>query len=288
MVAVQTRRKRKLGQFLNALRKRAGKSEADFHALTRKTQSALSKMENGYSMPSWTELGALLGLYGATDAERLEAQSMWEDAKQDSTRLVHPTAYTPEARTYARQEADAAFMRTVEMIVVPGVLQTAEYATAIRHAARTFANPALALEQFVAARQSRQRRLVSADPLMLHALIDESALRRAVGGGGVMRAQLLHLLDLGQRDNITIQVVPFGVGAYGSMSGGGTTILSFDDDSGLDAVYLEYNGGGKWVDNADDVRKFILHFDEMASGVALPPEESAALVRKLANALKDT
>jgi transcriptional regulator with XRE-family HTH domain len=288
MTAVQTRRKRKLGQFLNGLRKRSGKTEADFHALTRKTQSALSRMENGYIMPSWTELGALLGLYGATDAERLAAQGMWEDAKQDGTRLVHPAAYTPEARTYARQEADAAEVRTVEMTVVPGLLQTTEYATAVRLGAHRFANPGISLEQIVAARQSRQQRLSDDTPLRLHALIDEAALRRVVGGPEVMRAQLLHVLTMAKRANVTVQVVPFGAGSYGSMSGGGTFILSFDDEVDLEAVYLEYNGGGRWVDNADDVRKFILHFNDMASEVALTPKESAALVRTLADALKDT
>lgn len=287
-MAVQTRRKRKLGQFLYSLRKRAGKTESDFHALTRKTQSTLSKMESGYNLPSWTELGALLGLYGATDAERLEAQALWEDAKQDSTRLVHPSAYTPEARTYARQEADAAAVRTIEMIVVPGLLQTPAYAAAVRAGAHRFANPSVALEQFVAARQSRQQRLVGDQPLRLHALLDEAVLRRVVGGPAVMREQLMHLVAMGKQANITIQVVPFGSGAYGSMSSGGTFILSFDDDSGPDAVYLEYNGGGKWVDNASDVQKFVLHFDDIANEVALSPKESAALVRGLANALKGT
>jgi transcriptional regulator with XRE-family HTH domain len=288
MAAVQTRRKRKLGLFLNALRKRAGKTELDFRELTRKSQSSLSKIENGFVLPSWTELGALLGLYGATDAERLEAQGLWEDAKQDSTRLVHPSAYTPEARTYARQEADAAVMRTIESSGVPGLLQTPQYATAVRLAAHRFSNSTVALDQIVAARMSRQKLLDGSEPLRLHAIIDEAVLHRTVGGPEVMRAQLLHLHERSKQANITIQVIPFGVGAYGSMSGGGSIILGFDDDSGMDAVYLEYNGGGKWVDNVDDVRKFQAHFDDIANEVALSPKESAALVRRLANALKGT
>lgn len=213
---------------------------------------------------------------------------MWEDAKQDSTRLVHPAAYTPEARTYARQEADAAVMRTIESSGVPGLLQTPEYAKAVRTAAHRFANSTIALDQIVAARMCRQKLLDGPQPLRLHAIIDEAVLHRTVGGPEVMRAQLLHLHERSKQANITIQVVQVDVGAYGSMSGGGTTILSFDDGSGMDAVYLEYNGGGKWVDNVDDVRKFLTHFDDIANEVALSPKESAALVRRLANALKDT
>ncbi|MEV0681596.1 helix-turn-helix transcriptional regulator [Actinosynnema sp. NPDC050436] len=284
MAAVQTRRKRKLGQFLNGLRKRAGKTEVDYHALTRKTQSTLSRMENGYISPSWTELGALLGLYGATDAERREAEALWEDAKQDSTRLANAAAYTPEARTYARQEADATEVRTIEMIVIPGLLQTAAYASAVRLAGQRFLDPSVPVDQAVAALASRQRRLPG---LRLHAVIDEAALHRVVGGPDVMFAQLSHLLEMSRQPDITIQVIPFGAGAYGTMSGGGATALRFDDGD-PSSVYLEYAGGGKWVDNPADVEKYLLHFEDMAAQVALSPKESAALIRKLATALKET
>jgi transcriptional regulator with XRE-family HTH domain len=284
MAAVQTRRKRKLGQFLNALRKRAGKTEIDYHALTRKTQSTLSRMENGYISPSWTELGALLGLYGATDSERREAEALWEDAKQDGTRLVYAAAFTPEARTYARQEADATEVRTIEMIVIPGLLQTPAYAAAIRLAGQRFMDSSVSAEQVAAALANRQRRLPG---LRLHAVIDEAALHRVVGGTDVMREQLSHLLEKGKQDNITIQVVSFGAGAHGTMSGGGATALRFED-SDPSAVYLEYAGGGKWVDNRADVQKYLLHFEEIVSEVALSPKDSASLIRKLATALKDT
>lgn len=284
MAAVQTRRKRKLGQFLNALRKRAGKTEVDYHALTRKTQSTLSRMENGYISPSWTELSALLALYGATEAERREAEALWEDAKQDSTRLVHAAVYTPEARTYARQEADATEVRTIEMSVIPGLLQTSAYAAAIRVVGERLVNSSASPEQVTAALASRQRRLSS---LRLHAVIDEAALHRVVGGPAVMREQLSHLLDMGKRDNITIQVIAFGAGAYGTMSGGGATALRFDD-SEPSVVYLEYAGGGKWLDNRADVQKFLQYFEEMVNEVALSPKESAALIRERATALKGT
>ncbi|GGP40535.1 helix-turn-helix domain-containing protein [Saccharothrix coeruleofusca] len=284
MAAVQTRRKRKLGQFLHALRKRAGKTEADYHALTRKTQSTLSRMENGYISPSWTELGALLGLYGASESERREAEALWEDAKQDGTRLVHAAAFTPEARTYARQEADATEVRTIEMIVIPGLLQTPAYAAAIRLAGRRFLDPSVSVEQAIAALAGRQRRLPQ---LTLHAVIDEAALHRVVGGREVMRAQLLHLLEAAKQPNITIRVIPFGAGAYGTMSGGGATALRFEEDD-PSAVYLEYAGGGKWVDNPADVQNYLLHFDEIITEVALSPKESASLIRTLATALKET
>ncbi|GAA2674774.1 MULTISPECIES: helix-turn-helix transcriptional regulator [Actinosynnema] len=284
MAAVQTRRKRKLGQFLNALRKRAGKTEVDYHALTRKTQSTLSRMENGYISPSWTELGALLGLYGASDVERREAEALWEDAKQDGTRLVYAAAFTPEARTYARQEADATEVRTVEMNVIPGLLQTPAYAAAVRRAGKRFVDGGVSVDQAKAALAGRQRRLRT---VRLDAVIDESALHRLVGGADVMHEQLLHLVAATQNSNTTIRVIPFSVGAYGTMSGGGATALLFEDGD-PSAVYLEYAGGGKWVDNPADVQNYLLHFSEIAGGLALSPKDSVSLIRKMASALKET
>ncbi len=76
------------------------------------------------------------------------------------------------------------------------------------------------------------------------------------------------------------------------MSGGGATLLSFEDDGDPDALYLEYHGGGKWVDGRADLEKFAEHFNDMAtgqdpaSGTALTPKETESLVLTLAEALK--
>ncbi|KAA2258811.1 helix-turn-helix domain-containing protein [Solihabitans fulvus] len=287
MPAVQTRQKLKLGQFLAELRRRAGKGESDFKSVTGKSQAALSKIENGHLLPSALDLNRLLLLYGATDVEHEHAQELWDDASAPNTRIVHPSAYTKEARSYARQEREAVYVRAVESLVIPGLLQTPDYAVAVRMAAHRFANPSVDMEQALAARKSRQRRLDGPDALRLRALVDEAALRRVVGGPQVMRAQLLHLVDRGRQSNITIQAVPFGTGAYGTMSGGGATLLSFGDKGDPDALYLEYHGGGKWVDNKVQREQFAAYFDDMASGVALAPAETETLALRLAEDLKE-
>jgi transcriptional regulator with XRE-family HTH domain len=138
MPSIRTRRKRRLGQFLSGLRKRAGKTEADFEALTRKSQATLSRIETGYTLAGWNDLGAMLTFYGANDEERREAEAMWTDANQDSTRVAHPMAYNAKARAFTRAEVDAVTSRTIEPLGVPGLLQTPEYAAAVRKSAHRF------------------------------------------------------------------------------------------------------------------------------------------------------
>jgi transcriptional regulator with XRE-family HTH domain len=281
---MRTRRKRKLGQFLETLRKRAGKDVDELAREIRKSQPSTSKYLNGYLLIGWADLGVWLDVLGADEDERGEAHRMWEDAKQDSKRVEHPAAYNPKARAFARAEADAATVRQIEPLIVPGLLQISSYAAAVREAAHLFVNPSVNTNRAVAAQASRQKNLHGPDALQLHTLIGEPAITGHVGGPSVMHDQLVHLLKMTALDNITLQVIPQSAGAYGTMSGGGSTILGFEDDSDPDAVYLEFPTGGVWVEEEPDVEKFVKSFDEVVA-VALTPEESAEFIRARADDL---
>ncbi|GAB3489510.1 helix-turn-helix domain-containing protein [Amycolatopsis cihanbeyliensis] len=287
MPSVQTRRKRKLGQFLHSLRKRAGKTEEDFENLTRKSQATLSRIESGHSLPGWNVLGAMLTFYEASEGERREAEDMWTDANQDSKRVAHPTVYNPKGRAFARTEVDANSSRTIESLGIPGLLQTPEYTATTWKSSHQFHNPAVDEGRVLAARASRAKILHGPDALELHALLDEAVIHREVGGPQVMAAQLRHLLTLAEMPNVTIQVIPFSAGSYGTMSGGGSTILGFADEQDPDAVYLEYPGGGEWVENEEDVQKFVASFRDVASEAALSPAASAELIGRQATYLED-
>jgi len=287
MPATRTRRKRRLGQLLHGLRKRADRTEQDFVQLTRKSQATLSRIESGHTLPGWNILAAMLAFYGASDEERREAEAMWVDAKQDGKRVDHPMAYNPKARGFARAEVDAQTERAIEALVIPGLLQTTDYARAVRRSAHRFANLSLDEERVLAARASRAKLLYGEDALMLHALLDEAVIRRQVGGPTVMAAQLRHLLALGELPNVTVQVIPFESGAYGTMSGGGSIILGYEDDEDPDDVYLEYPGGGEWVDNQVDVQKFVASFHDVADQAALTPSETAKLITRQVTYLEE-
>ncbi|MER7077617.1 helix-turn-helix domain-containing protein [Saccharopolyspora kobensis] len=281
MPATPTRRKKRLGQLLARLRSDADKTLGDASRLLRVSEPTISRYETGHVRPGWAALQALLALYKASDEERGEAAALWDDAGERATQVVTPTGSPKAFRAFLRAEAEADTARTLEPHVVPGLLQTHAYARAVNESGQQFhtASPA----RYVSARLSRQSRLVQPSPLRFHALIDEAVIRRTVGGPEVMIEQLTHLNDCCARENVTVQVLPFSLGAYGTMSGG-FTIISYTDPDDPPAVYLDYVAGGAWVENANDVQHFAEMFSEIATS-ALSTDESADLIRDQAKAL---
>jgi transcriptional regulator with XRE-family HTH domain len=284
MPATWTVRKRKFGQALARLREASGHTTEEAGSRLRRNASQISKIENGHNLCAYAEMAALLSFYEATDEQRAEVEALWTDAKQDSRRIQGSSAVPPKFRAFLRSEADAATVRTLQASVIPGLLQTSDYAMAVLQAASDIVDISAGVERATAARLARQELLQGPHALTLHALIDEGAIRRVVGGRSIMADQLRRILVLGEQDNVTIQVIPVEAGAYGTMSGP-VTILSFDDPEGTNTVYLEYPGGGEWVDAKEDVQKFIAMFDRI-SAQALPAAESAALVRARAEELE--
>lgn len=277
MVATQTRRKRRVGKYLRELRERSGRKTEEAADLLGVKRPTITRMESGETLCRRTELGALCAFYGATDAERAEALSRWEDAKQDTTRVVVPGAAPRQLRSFLRAEADAASEKIISPIVINGLLQTADYATAVTQAPSGYRLPDVEIERMVDARISRQGLISGKDPLTVHAIMDEAVVRRAVGGPEIMAEQLKHLLRLAEQPHITLQVVPFEAGAYGTMSGA-ATILEFPDAEDPPAAYVEYAGGGSWVEDKGDVAKLITTFD-VVKGAALTSADTANLFR---------
>jgi hypothetical protein len=141
---------------------------------------------------------------------------------------------------------------TFQLAVVPGLLQTEEYARALERN-----GPAVVdeeeIEKRVRLRAERQRILTGDDPVMLFAVIDEAALRRRVVGEEVMRAQLEHLVRMAGQPGITLQVVPFEVGAHPDTAGA-FTILSFGQGD-PEAVFIETIGGELLLEEDADVKR---------------------------------
>ncbi|GGP80599.1 helix-turn-helix domain-containing protein [Saccharothrix coeruleofusca] len=280
----QTTRKRRVGSLLRQFRERAGLSAEDAARRIRKAQSTVSRVEAGQTLPSMAEMEVLLAYYNASDAEREQALQKWEDAKQDSTRLPMAGAVPKKFQAYLRMETEAAAIDLITTTLVPGLLQTPEYALAITEngaAIGGVVEPA----KFVASRLERQKRVTAPDPLVVHAVLDEAVVRRVVGGAGVMVEQIDHLLALMERDNITIQVLPFGAGEYPTM-GGAVNILRFKDPLDSPFIGLEYAGGEAIMDDPGDVEKFRVVFASLAE-LALSPEGTADLLRNTRREFKE-
>lgn len=284
MTATPTRAKKRLGKFLRALRERAGTPLTAAAKELRTKDSTASRYESGAYRPQWPTVAALLTLYGATEEEWAKAGALWEDASEPTPQIRLPAGAPKVFRELVRAEREAESVRSIAPSVVPGLLQTADYARAVHASAQRSRDPAANVEDFVAARMSRQTLLEGSEPLRLHALLDEGVLTRLVGGATVMRAQLEHLLAVGERPTITLRVVPFAVGAYGSMSGA-CTILSYESDDDPPVAYLEHPAGGVWVENSEDVQHFLAMFDGV-SDIALMPKDTARLIRARVRELK--
>jgi len=173
--------------------------------------STLFRIETGRSRPRPGNVRILLELYGVTGTERDGLIQLTWEARQPgwrhSLRDVLPNPY----EVYIGLEAGAASVRNFEPVVVPGLLQTADYAREI------FTNRPIELdpdevECLLEARLARQKILAREDRPRLWAVIDEAVIHRVVGGPDVMREQLRHLIESAQEGKTTIQVVPYRAG----------------------------------------------------------------------------
>lgn len=156
-----------------------------------------------------------------------------------------------------------------------GLLQTPAYARALADADPAFAPSDV--ERWVQLRITRQEVLTRAEPVTLHAVLDEAALRRAVGGPSVMREQLAHLLAAAARPNITLQVAPFATGAHSALAGP-FVILSFPEGTDTDVIYVENQTGGLYLEKDHEVARYHQTFDRLQTAAA-SPEESLDLIR---------
>lgn len=283
-MAAPTRAKRRLGSFLTGLRDKAGKSASEVAAEIKASEATVSRYESGHVLPVWPTVRSFLDFYDATADDRDKAAQLWEDAKSEPPPVRLP-ANTPKAfRRLVSAEREAESQRALQPYVVPGLLQTRNYAMALFRAAHRF-NDSSNSEGLASSRFNRQQRLLGPNPPRLSILLDEAVIHRRVGGVDVMREQLQHLLDVADRPHVTLQVIPFEAGAYGTMSGP-CIIIAYPEPEEVPGVYLEYPAGGSWVDNPEDVRRFTAMFDDVAE-LALSPAESVDLIRRKTEVLTD-
>ena len=163
-----------------------------------------------------------------------------------------------------------------EAMVVHGLLQTEDYTRALIRAVRPDLSPAQ-IERWVTFRMTRQDLLRQPAPPTLHVVIEECALRRAVGGPGVMGEQ--HLLEVGNVPNLTVQVLPLSVGEHGAVTGT-FHVYHFAEASSPDVVYLEHTASDLYLDNRDQVERYGATFERLTNA-AMTPRKSRAFMSAL-------
>jgi hypothetical protein len=225
----------------------------------------------------------LLEIYGVTDEATRE--SLVQLARE-ARRRGWWTRYTDVlgSGTYVGLETEAAGLHTYESMFIPGLLQTEDYARAVIRAGQTRPDPDT-LNRRLGARMARKEILQRPDSPEIWAVIDESVICRPVGGPEVMRAQLQHLIEVSTRPNatVTLQVLPFTVGAHPGMNGP-FVILTFNSPTDPSMVYLETATDGLYLDEPADVERYTLRFNHLVAR-ALGPDESRTMIAGLADRL---
>jgi transcriptional regulator with XRE-family HTH domain len=261
---------RQLGRQLRQLRVRAGKTHADAETAGMGHRSTLWRIEAGRTRARPTTVRSLCWLHGADSptTEALYAMACqaapgwWEEYRSDL-----PSWFS----LYVQLEAEARALHTFQPNVVDGLLQTPDYARALL-AADDPRTPAADVDRQVAIRLERQRTAFDRpDPLRLELLLGEAALRCAVGGPRVLAEQRRHLLELAQRPDISVRVIPFTAGAHPGVKGGFTVLEPRDPDD-PDVVYVEALNGASYRETAADLERFRALRDRLA-GLSIPLED---------------
>jgi transcriptional regulator with XRE-family HTH domain len=277
-----TLRARRLALELARRREAAGLSREDAASRLEWSTSTIFRIETGRSRPQPGNVRALLDLYGVTGAERDGLIQLAREARQPgwwhSFRDVLPNPY----EVYIGLEGGAASIRNFEPVVVPGLLQTEEYARAMfRGGPRELDRDEV--ERRVEVRLARQGILAHDDRPRLWAVVDEAVIHRLVGGPAVMRDQLRHLVNAAEQGKTTIQVVPYRAGAHAGTTGP-FVVLDFPEPADPAVVYVETLAGDIYLEQHADVDRYTLAFDRLLAA-ALHPDDSVRLIEQTADAL---
>ncbi|MFF4709608.1 helix-turn-helix domain-containing protein [Streptomyces sp. NPDC001297] len=274
--------RRQLGAELARLRRSRGLKAADVAKHLGCSETRISRLENGTGRPKLKdgEVTALCELFGISEDHQIAAlrnlatEATQQNAWWDGFRQALPSGLEP----LLGFETDARAERAWEPNLVHGLLQTPAYAREILAAWPS--NRALDIEDLVRVREKRAELLTRDDraPLELWVILDETVIRRPIGGAGVMRDQIGHLIDMAALPSVTLQLMPVSKGAHPGL-GGAFSILEFEEAAPV--VYVDSPAGNLFLDRTHDVRQFATSLDLLRAR-ALDPDDSTALLRDAA------
>jgi transcriptional regulator with XRE-family HTH domain len=268
-----------LGSQLRRLREARGITREAAGYSIRASESKISRMELGRVSFKTRDVEDLLTLYGITDeAERNSLLSLAREANVAGWWHSYSDVLPNWFPTYVGLEGAASLIRVYEVQFVHGLLQTEDYARAVVRRGMKSAGTE-DVERRVALRLERQKYLVEGTGPEFHFVLDEAALRRPYGSREVMRGQLQHLIDISERPNVRLQVMPFGFGGHSGESGA-FTILSFPESDLSDVVYMEQLTSALYLDKHEDVTQYERALKELQQD-SPGPDESRDLLRGL-------
>jgi transcriptional regulator with XRE-family HTH domain len=272
-----TVRRRQLGAELRRLREESGLTIERVAKSLECSDSKVSRIENGQVGATPRDVRDMLELY-EVDAQRRDALiEIAREARQKG--WWHAYRDVPVVPASIGLEESATAVRMYAALLIPGLLQTRDYASAVLRALQPGLD-AGQFERWVDLRIRRQSLLYRADAPARWAFLDEAVLRRPVGGAVVMAEQLRRLAEAADGPNVTLQVVPFAAGEHAGMDGG-FTIFAFSPSADSDVVHLDNSSGDLYLERPEEIRRYNQVFDQLRAA-ALGPDDSLALVVALA------
>ncbi|MGH8795391.1 MAG: helix-turn-helix domain-containing protein [Stackebrandtia sp.] len=283
MATGPTVRRRSLGHRLRALRLESGMNLEKAAKEAGISQSHLSRIEHAQVGTSIPTIRSLLMTYGVIGGQSAELVDIAKGANEKSWWHSYADVINEQYATYIGLESDASELRLFEPLLIHGLLQTEEYAREIVCGGWRELDGAETDKQ-IEARLARQGLLKQAAPPRVWIILDESVLRRPVGGSAVQKRQMEHIVNLVEKfPRVTLQVLPQDTGAHPGQVGP-FTILDFPDPLDPGVVYLETYGGNLYLDQVEDIERSRIAFEHLSS-LALPADRSLQLVKKIASGL---
>jgi transcriptional regulator with XRE-family HTH domain len=269
-----------LGTQLRRLRTEKRISREDAGYAIRASHAKISRLELGQVSFKERDVADLLTLYGVTDpGERAPLLELARQANAPGWWHKYGDLLPNWFEVYIGLEGAASVIRTYENQFVPGLLQSPAYAKAVIRLAHE-RTPAEEVDRRVALRTRRQQRLEGARPLKLWAVIDEAVVRRTIGGRAVMREQVEHLLEMTDRSNVTVQIVPFDRGGHAA-AGGPFSILRFPERDLPDVVYMEQLTSALYLDKPGESEHYMQVMDRLSVQADSPQDTKRFLERLL-------
>jgi transcriptional regulator with XRE-family HTH domain len=274
--------RRRLRTELRKARQEASLTQEQVAAAMDWSLSKIIRIENGSVSISTNDLKALLRHYQIVDEDRAgELVALARAARERSWWSVYRDVASPRLLQFIEYEAAAVITRNFEPLLIPGLLQTEEYARAVIR--QFYERPtAERVDALMKLRMKRQELLSRAEPPLLFFILDEAVIRRLVGGKAVMRRQIRQLTEMVDRPNVTVEVVPFSAGVHAGMNGS-FVVLEFPDAEDDDVLYLESTQGELIKpDLPEEILTYRETFEQLRE-MSLGPEGSVTYLSKVAD-----
>jgi transcriptional regulator with XRE-family HTH domain len=264
---------------LRSLRASSGLTREEVVERTGINAVTMYRIEHARVRPQTRTLRTLLDLYGVEKEQQAELVELLRDARERGWLHAYQSELPEQYMNFIGFEGEADREWNYESLLVPGLLQTEDYARAVIRAGFPTADRD-EIERRVEVRIARQEVLRGDNPQQLWSIVDEAALRRQVGSQAVMRTQLRHLLDASEFPHVTFQVIPFDAGAHPSMVGS-FIVLQFTEEAIPDVIYVETMAGELFLEAESDVRRYKLVFEHLRA-VSVSPDVSRSLLATFA------